>query len=364
MDDKLGDARIPQPFKTFEVDRVLTTVSGGLAGNVREHIVEAVDIALRDYLGSAINLNSLGELGTPQVMIRVRTFQAILDEFRRLLNGHYPLLLTHIGLNMGFNFGISLMRILRNAELIPLDFVSLLHFWARFDSSAQIGRVSMDYVLTNAGEAAVDAKIKQLFLTLGYGDDEPLRHVNLMIGYLIGTVDAASLLWTRWIRASVYETPPYSWRATGCVYGGPERDGAISFTISLLEERLPRVRDGLASAIEACEAGNLVQALILARICLEDSIRWIGRLSADTRFSFGRLLEQLEHVRADMDSERWKLAYAACSEAAHQANPKNELSVLDDLFSVWECVREAETMELSDDQAANLLGAQTKYVTP
>src|SRR5262249_27633744 len=100
-----------QPFATPDIDRVLTAVSGGLASDVREHIMQAVDSGLRDYLAGVVNLNSLGDLGTPQVMIRVRTFQTILDEFRRLLDDRYATIIEHIGSSIGFNFGISLIRI-------------------------------------------------------------------------------------------------------------------------------------------------------------------------------------------------------------------------------------------------------------
>jgi hypothetical protein len=353
-----------QPFKTRDIDQVLTAVSGGLAADVREHIMQAVDAGLRDYLAGVVNLNSLGDLGTPQVMIRVRTFQTILDEFRRLLDERYPSIIERIGLSIGFNFGISLIRILRNANWIPLDFGALLKFWALFDSSAQMGHVSFEYEHEASGEASIDAKINRLFLTIGYGHDEPLRHCNFMVGYLSSTTDVASMLWTRWIRDSIYAKPANCWRSTACTNNGEERDDVTAFQLTLREERFADARDALTRAIDACESDKWIEAMIDARICLESALLRVVSLSAGTRISFGRLLEQLKNVRANMDLERWKLAYAACSEFAHQLRVHNEIAVLGYLFNVWECVREAEEVELSLEQTGLLARAKDKYITP
>jgi hypothetical protein len=353
-----------QPFTTPDIDRVLAAVSGGLASDVREHIMVAVDAGLRDYLAGVVNLNSLGDLGTPQVMIRVRTFQTILDEFRRLLDERYAGIIEHIGLSIGFNFGISLIRILRNSNWIPLDFPALLKFWALFDSSAQMGHVNFEYESEASGEGSVTAKIKHLFLTIGYGQDEPVRHCNFMVGYLLSTADLASLLWTRWIRHSIYARPDYSWRATACLNDGLERDDITVFRLSLREERFSDVRDILGRAIDACEGQKWVEAMIDARICLENSLLNIVGLPTGTRISFGRLLEQLKNVRANMDFEKWKLAYAVCSEFAHQVRVHNEIAVLGYLFSVWECLREAEDVKLSVEQAGLLANSKEKYITP
>lgn len=95
----------PTPFTGSDIDKVLTTVSGGIESNVRKHIIDTVELGLRDYLAGVVNLNSLGDLGTPQVMIRVRTFQTILDEFRHLLDDRYSHILERVGQNIGFNLG-------------------------------------------------------------------------------------------------------------------------------------------------------------------------------------------------------------------------------------------------------------------
>jgi hypothetical protein len=358
------NTRIAEPFTISEIDRVLTSVSGGLETDVRQHIMETIETGLRDYLAGVVNLNSLGDLGTPQVMIRVRTFQTILDEFRRLLDERYATSLQHIGLNIGFNFAISLIKILKNANWIPLDFEALLKFWALFDSSAQMGHITFNFELTSTREAVVNSKIKQLFLTVGYGNDEPLRHCDFMVGYHRSTMDVSSMLWTRWIRESIYAKPEVAWRATECVNAGQERDEITAFKTNLRAENLPDVRDTLTLAIEACQKGTWVESMIDARICLENALLRIANIELGTRFSFGRLLEQLKNVRANMDYEKWRVAYASCSEFAHQVKSHNEIAVLGYLFTVWECVCEAENVQLSSEQAGLLIKAKDKYVTP
>jgi hypothetical protein len=369
MDEKTTE--FEEPFDTAQIGRVLTSVSGGLASKLRDHMVHAVDAMLRDQFVDVVNLNSLGALGAPQVMIRVRTLQTILDEFRRLFAKKYPELLEHIGRNIGFNFGISLIRILRSAKRIPLDFSALLGFWARFDTAAQMGHFVFEFEDRDDGSAVITAHIRDLFVTLGYGDDEPLRHGSLMTGYLVGAADAASLLWSRWLRGSVFQNPVRYWSAVGCLSRGQERDGASAFSLELREERLPAVRDGFVHAIEACEARKSRDSMIGARICMEKSILRVAGYPADTRFSFGRLLEQLEKVRADLKYEQWKAAYDACSVFAHEdpehnearaATKQNEVEVLDYLFNVWECIREAEATEMSEEQKVNLKTQSARYL--
>jgi hypothetical protein len=65
-----------------------------------------------------------------------------------------------------------------------------------------------------------------------------------------------------------------------------------------------------------------------------------------------------------MDVEKWKIAYALCSESAHQRRAHNEIAVLGYLFNVWECLREAEDVELSAVQTGLLAVAREKYITP
>jgi hypothetical protein len=354
----------PQPFASPQIDSVLAAVSGGLETNVRTHIMQTIEIGLRDYLAGLVNLNSLGDLGTPQVMIRVRTFQTILDEFRRLLDDRYLSTLQHIGLNIGFNFGISLVRILQNAAWIPLNYEALLKFWALFDSSAHMGHVDFQFAELAPAEATIDVKIQKLFLTLGYGHDEPLRHCNFMVGYLTGAADIASLLWSRWIKSSIYAKPTHWWRVIECTSLGQEKDDVTAFAVSLRPERFTTVRDTFALAISASQDGKWVEAMIDGRICLERALLLIVGHDPETRISFGRLLEQTQNVRAYMDHERWRIAYAACSDFAHQVKAHNEVAVLGHLFTVWECISEAENVQISPEQAGLLLAARDRYLLP
>jgi hypothetical protein len=354
----------PRPFQSSNLGEVLSQVSGGVEDSVRQHIVERVELGLRDYLAGVVNLNSLGDLGTPQVMLRVRTFQTILDEFRRIIDDRYPQVLETIGRNIGFNFGISLTQILRKADWIPLNFEALLGFWATFDSSAQMGQVHFDYSSAASGEAQVAIRIKNLFLTLGYGQDEPLRHCDFMIGYHLGAADVASMLWTRWISNTIYARPEYAWRALDCVGLGQERDGVTAFALTLRKEKLTDCRDTLAAGIAACETGNWVVAMIDARICLESALLHVSGEAGSIKVSFGRLLDQLRSVRVDLNYERWKNAYAVCSEFAHQVKAHNEIAVLGYLFLVWECLREAEGIELTNEQAGQVRLARQKFLVP
>jgi hypothetical protein len=351
-----------KPFRAKDINLVLSSVSGAIASGVRERIMGAVDASLGDYLTGVMNLTSLDDLGTPQVMIRVRTFQTILDEFRKQLDDRYSRVLERIGLNIGFNFGISLIKILNNSHWMALDYEAVLKFWALFDSSAQIGNVDFDLKSNDSDAATVHVRIKRLFLTLGYGADEPLRHASFMLGYLLGAADVTAMLWTRWIRQSDWQNPKRAWRALGCEVAGTDKDDISAFQIALREEAFPDVRDTFVRAINASEEGKYVDAMMAARICLEESLRRVAGHPSETRVSFGRLLEEIDGVRADLVFENWKIAYDVCSKYAHQINAEN--AVLSNLFLVWECVRDAENVVLSSEQRANLADAQHKYLLP
>src|SRR5205807_10173001 len=119
------------------------------------------------FLFGLVNMPKLATLGAPHVMLRVRTFQTILDDFRIALGEQYDPIRNRIGRAIGFNFGITLLRVLKHANRLPVAYGALLEFWARFDSAAQMGDYRVK--IKEAGEtgAVVDDNIRDLFLTLG-----------------------------------------------------------------------------------------------------------------------------------------------------------------------------------------------------
>jgi hypothetical protein len=352
-------------FEPSEVGDILTEVSGGMEADLRHEIAQILEKGLRDYLFGLVNMPKLANLGAPQVMLRVRTFQTILDDFRGALGEQYNPILTRIGRTIGFNFAISLLRVLRHARRLPIQYAALLEFWAKFDSAAQMGEYKLELHEEDGGEkrGRVDVSIKDLFLTLGYEDNEPLRHCPFITGYFEGALDTSLFLWTRWIKRSIYKDPAVLWSVTKCDDVVREDRGVVRFSLGISEERWPRLKDLLAHAIELSEEDRWAESIIAGRMALERSlVCCASEEPSDLKVSFGKLLEQLQKVRLPLDASRWRQTYAECSEPAHQVKVLNEVTVTNILFNVWRCIKEAEAVVTTPELTAVIKQNRTKYV--
>jgi len=356
-----------QAFDTSHVADALADVSGGAEDNLRKELTDVLEKELRQFLFGLVNMPKLATLGAPHVMLRVRTFQTILDDFRGELGDEYDPVLTRIGRTIGFNFGISLLRVLRHAGRLPLEYDALLEFWAQFDSAAQMGeyKLSLKQELGDDGlkRATVDVNIKDLFLTLGYEDDDPLRHCPFITGYFEGALDTAMFLWARWIQESIYQTPNVFWSVANYDTPGREEHGVVRFRVELVPERWPALKTLLCRAVELSETRNWEGSILSARMALE---RALVSLSAETppdlKVSFGKLLEQLERVRVPIDFTRWRRTYAECSETAHVVKVVSEFSVANIVFNVWRCVKEAESTIVPPEFLKEIKEHRERYV--
>lgn len=350
------------PFERPQVEEVLAEVSGGLETDMRRSLTEILDKGLRDFLFGLVNMPKLAHLGAPHVMLRVRTFQTILDDFRAALENQYDPILTRIGRTIGFNFGISLLRVLRHAQRLPMKYDALLEFWAKFDSAAQMGDYTLVLKEENEHTTQVDVSIKDLFLTLGYEDDEPLRHCPFITGYFEGALDTTMLLWTRWIQQSPFKDPKALWSVSKYDDIVREERGVIRFNVTLSEERWPELKNHLARAIELSEREKWTESILAGRIALERSLVCCAAEEPEQKVSFGRLLELLQKVRLPIDPDLWRRTYAQCSETAHQVKVLSEVTVTNILFNVWRCIKEVEAVTLTPEQSAAIKQNRTKYV--
>jgi hypothetical protein len=356
-----------EAFDKNDVADVLTQVTGGVESDLRGQITAVIENGLRDLLFGLVNMQSLADHGAPQVMLRVRTFQTILDDFRNELNEEYDPILRRIGRTIGFNFGITLMRILRGANRIPTEYEALLEFWAKYDSAAQMGeyRLEIKEDRDEADKAEVLVSIKDLFLTVGY-DDEPLRHCPFITGYFEAALDTSLFLWTRWIKKeSVYKDPKHQWTVVDADEDvSREDEGIISFTVHLSEERWTDLKDNLATAIQKCETKEWVESIRFGRIVLEHGLMILGGEDpAVTKVSFGRLLKQIDKARLPINAKRWERTYADCSKTVHTTMVLNEFNVMSMLFNIWRCVQEVERIQVSEEQIA-LIRSDQSYINP
>ena len=353
------------PFDSSDVADVLAEVAGGMQENLRRELTSLMDRELREFLFGLVNMPKLGNLGAPQVMLRVRTFQTILDDFRGALGDQYDGILKRIGRGIGFNFAITLLRVLRHANRVPKKYDALLEFWAKFDSAAQMGDFKFAIHELSDEQARVEVNIRDLFVTLGYGDDEPLRHCPFITGYLEGALDTSMFLWTRWIRESDFKDPQVLWSVSACDEIVRESPGLVRFNVTLKKEPLPTLKDILARAVDLSETERWGESIITGRVALERSVVCCAQEEPpELKVSFGRVLEQLERVRADLDFEVWRRTYDECSKPAHQVKTLNEVTVTNILFNVWRCVKETESLTLAPELVAEIKKNHFKYVIP
>lgn len=357
-----------EKFEAFERDEVadiMTQVSGGLQTNLRDEITKVIETGIRDFLFGLVNMQSLASHGAPQVMLRVRTFQTILDDFRSSLGDQYNQILTRIGRTIGFNFGVNLLRILKQAKRIPKEYPALLEFWAKFDSAAQMGEYSLDFKRDKVApnRASVEVSIRDLFLTMGY-DDEPLRHCPFITGYFEGAVDTSLFLWTRWLKESDFKDPKIQWAVTRCEDVVKEDEGVISFTVECGPEKFEDLKDNLAKAINECEEKKWIDSIRFGRIVLEHGLmRLADEDPSKIKISFGRLLGQIDKARLPIKTARWKDTYADCSTAVHTNRTLNEFNVMSSLFNIWRCVQEVERITASKEQI-DLIKRDGNYIIP
>jgi hypothetical protein len=352
-----------QSFEVSQVGDVLADVSGGAEDNLRRELTDVLEKEIRQFLFGLVNMPKLATLGAPHVMLRVRTFQTILDDFRGALGEQYDPILTRIGRAIGFNFGITLLRVLKHANRLPLEYDALLEFWAKFDSAAQMGEYRLQLKEYGEGGAVVDVIIRDLFLTLGYEDDDPLRHCPFITGYFDGALDTALFLWTRWIRQSIFKDPRILWSVSG--YDAPSREehGVVHFNLRLIPERWPELKDLLYRAVELGEAKKWNESILSGRMALERGlVRFAEEDPPDLKVSFGKLLDQLARVRAPLDVDRWKRTYAECSETAHTVKVISEMTVSNILFNVWRCLKEVESVVVAPEFLTEIKQNRARYV--
>jgi hypothetical protein len=355
-------------FDTSEVAEVLAEITGGAQTDIQHELTVLLEKGLREFLLGLVNMPNLGNLGAPQVMLRVRTFQTILDDFRSVLSKQYDPILMRIGRTIGFNFAITLLRVLRHAKKVPLKYDALLDFWAKFDSAAQMGEFKFSLRETDVHSAEVDVSVRDLFLTLGYGEDEPLRHCPFIIGYLEAALDTSMFLWTRWIKETPFRDPPILWNVRLSNEDADvvrEDHQVVRFKICLENEHWPDLKQTLAHAINLSEKESWSESIIAGRVALERClVRAAGEDPPELKVSFGRLLEQFERVRLAIDGKTWRKTYNECSRPAHEVGILNEVTVTNVLFNVWRCVKEAEALIVAPELGADIRRNRATYIIP
>jgi hypothetical protein len=214
-------------------------------------------------------------------------------------------------------------------------------------------------------EAIVDVSIKDLFLTLGYEDDNPLRHCPFITGYFEGALDTSMFLWTRWIQPSIYQNPDVLWSVNTHDPPVREEHGVVRFRLKLVQERWPELKNLLSRAVELSEAKNWEGSILSGRMVLERALVSIAEEKPpDLKISFAKLLDQLVRVRVPLDLTRWRRTYAECSETAHTVKVVSEFSVAHILFNVWRCVKEAESVQIAPEFLAEIRQNRGKYMIP
>ena len=353
--------KLPKGFDREGAERVLSTSKGEqIKIDLSKRITEIIDEDLSEFFTkevAVLNMDALKKAGMPHVMLRVGTIQTILDEFRKALEPGYESALREIGEQVGLTFSIDLINFLRKSMNLPLDQEALLEFWAIFDSSADMGKISVD---PRIKDNRIQVGIENSFLTKNYEEDKH-RHCAFFQGYIRGVVDTSICQWTRWIAETRYAPPAQKWWVESVVKGCPPASENCEFVVNLLEERYPQSRSAFSSSIRSIQQQNYGDASLSARLALERALKEPLGIDDEVPVSFARLLKAYQETQVPLAYSRWLFSYDEISKTAHEVRIVNYHEAIGTILSVKKLLDEWTQISLSEEQRRSLLAKKSEY---
>lgn len=343
-------------FKQEEADEILESAFEELKPLLTQAITKALENRLDEFLATSplISLDALKRAGMPQVLLRVRTLQTLLDVMREQIQFNYSENLRNAGKLVGFTFGIDVIGLLEQKRRIPIDYNALLRFWSLYDSSAGMGTLSF---LIREGRLSIN--IQENFLTLDY-DSNRHRHCSFWEGYLQAVLDTLICMWLRWIEeVGSYRIPSERWVVVDV--REVTQDMTCSFDVTLVKEIQTKPRDLLVNAMRQIYQKNFAGAVQTGRIALELSAKELIGLPEDFKVSFGRLLTVYQNSGLSLSYKNWEKTYGLASEPMHRRVSYDERQAVRILQAVQELLIEANIIRPSDEQREDILNRKPEY---
>ena len=346
-------------FTKEEAAKALGFAGSEVKEKLSESIRTIVDRSIEDYLtkNPMINMDALKKAGTPHVLLRIKTLHTILDGFRWMLKEQYSPTLREIGERVGFGFSIDFIKYLKNNDKIPLNYDALLTFWSIFDSSADMGLITVN--LEESTEK-INVEIENSFLAKGY-NEEIHRHCPFFEGYILGVIDGAMCQWIRWISDSFFKSPLNKWQAIDVKENRNYQN--CTFTVTIMKEKYQKTRDSLVVSIEEFQKvkPNYEEANKMARIALECAVKEpIGLTDADA-VSFTRLIKTYQKFEVPLSYPKWISLYDLLSGVLHGRISIDENTILENLTETKKLIDEWSRISLSDEKVKEIVEKKGDY---
>lgn len=175
-------------FSSEDINKIVGLVDESARNKLKEDVADLVGQQIDDILNQRpLSFNK--ELGMllksdmPTVSFRRETIQQIFNMFHEVIRDRekYQSLTWKTGIKIGANFCMDLMKFFTNIKQIPRSYDVFLDFWARFDSTAGWGLISIKRF--DLEKMSLQIEVQNSFLV---GDSDNHIHCPFVGGYIFG----------------------------------------------------------------------------------------------------------------------------------------------------------------------------------
>jgi len=305
-------------FRTKDIDEILSLVDVNARKELKEDISDLLGEQIENiFIQRPLLFNK--ELGVlmnrdmPNVSFRRETIQRIFHAFYEFAGDKietYRRLLQQLGINIGVSFSIDLMRFFAHQEKIPYGYEDFLDFWARFDSTAGWGIISVKQF--DLDKMALQIEFKNNFLV---SESDKHVHCPFLMGYMLGVLGVSFDFIFKALEAHGHLTPKKR-LIPNSVNEIDEADCVFDFTF--IEIDSTKSFDKFFEAMLAHLKGDNINAVTALRNAIEFCIKDKLGIPTDNPTSFYRILKSLRGVNIhEINYNEIESAYKRLSEVLH-----------------------------------------------
>jgi hypothetical protein len=315
-----------------EISQVLGFTGNELRDRLRRDLKQEVDRALEKYFSGSLlfNLDMLRRVNMPHVVLRVKTVQYLLDNFRERFGDQereYKHLLEKIGYKVGTGFGIDFIGfLLAIPKQMPINQETLVETWTTFDSSAEWGKLR---AVTSSTDV-ISIGIEDSFLIRTY-EKPKHQHCAFLKGYVRGVLDEVLLEWSH-----IVGNPPHNIPVAKVEVGQnleKTHERMCVFENAIRPETLPKTRDAIFMAVQSYRQGDYVDAVEKTRIVIEYAIKESLKLPVAGHIKFSAALQPCAKYIKGFDLAPWTEVWNMSSKSHHILAQYTEDQAFDILFN-------------------------------
>jgi KaiC/GvpD/RAD55 family RecA-like ATPase len=305
-------------FKTEDIDEILSLVDVSARKKLKEDMADLLGQQVENIFRQRPLLfnKELGELmnrDMPNVSFRRETIQRIFHEFYEFAGDNkeaYERRLQQLGINIGVSFSIDVMRFFAHQEKIPDNYKDFLDFWAKFDSTAGWGIISVKQF--DLDKMALQVEFKNNFLV---NESDNHAHCPFLMGYILGVLGVSFDFIFKALEANRHLTPKKR-LIPNSVKEIDDADCVFGFTF--IEINSTESFDKFFVAMLAYLKGDNMTAIMALRTAIEFCIKDKLGIPKDSHASFHRILKCLKGLNIhEINYNEIEDAYEKLSQPLH-----------------------------------------------